>query len=349
MIRVLIVEDSPTVCLLLKSILDSDPDITVIDTASSGEEGLRKTLALNPDLVTMDVHMPGIDGFETTRRIMAQTPKPIIIVTGSIDPREVKLSFHALEAGALAVVEKPSGPGSPKFQHDAKELIKAVKLMADVKVVGQRLSSRPQRPVAVSIRPKPVGQIDLIAIGASTGGPAALFTVLNGLPLNFPVPILIVQHISLGFDVGLAEWLSSTTRHGVTLARDGQLLAAGQVLIAPQGTHLGVNGTKRVLLDARTDAIGSFRPSVTYLFESVARVYGSRAVGVILTGMGMDGAAGLPAFHEAGGYIIAQDEASSVVYGMPRAAVATGVVDQVLPLNRIAGTLSVLLQMENKP
>ncbi len=346
MIRVLVVEDLPTVCLLLKSILDSDPDITVIDTAQNGEEGLRKTLALNPDLITMDVHMPGMDGFEATRRIMAQMPKPIVIVTGSVDPHEVKLSFQVLEAGALAVVEKPSGPGNPNFQEDVKELIKTIKIMADVKVVGRRSSSRPQKLSTASF--KAAGQVELIAIGASTGGPAALSTVLSGLPVDFPKPILIVQHISAGFEVGLAEWLSSITHRRVVLAQDGQPLSTGQVLVAPQGKHLGVSAAKHVMLDSHTEAIGSFRPSVTYLFQSVARAYGSHAVGVILTGMGSDGTPGLSAFHKAGGHVIAQDEASCVVYGMPGAAVAAGAVDQILPLDRIAGALSVLLQMEEK-
>jgi two-component system chemotaxis response regulator CheB len=347
MIRVLIVEDSPTVCLLLKAILDSDPDIKVIDIAANGEEGLKKTLTLDPDLITMDVHMPGMDGFEATRRIMAQAPTPILIVTGSVDPNEVKLSFQALEAGALAVVQKPVGPGSPKFQTAARELVQMVKVMADVKVVGRRTIPRQPRTLVAALRP--IGQIEVVAIGASTGGPAALASVLGGLPADFSAPILIVQHISSGFDVGLTEWLSSTTRRPVGLAQDGQRLDGGQVFIAPQGKHMGVTASKRILIDSQTESIGAFRPSVTYLFQSVARVYGPHAVGVILTGMGNDGTAGLVALHKAGGYVIAQDEASSVVYGMPGAAVAAGAVDQVLPLERIAGSLSALLKMEEKP
>ncbi|NMB90898.1 MAG: chemotaxis-specific protein-glutamate methyltransferase CheB [Chloroflexi bacterium] len=346
MIRVLVVEDSPTVSLLLKSILDSDPEIKVIETAKNGEEGLRKTLLYKPDLVTMDIHMPGIDGFEATRRIMSEAPRPIIIVTASFDPQEVKLSFQALEAGALAVIEKPVGPGSPRFQENVKELIKMVKLLAEVKVVHRRSDSRPiRRPLLVV---DAANQIEVIGMGASTGGPAALATILGGLPEHFPVPILIVQHIAAGFDAGLAEWLAASSRQHVALAQDGQLLLPGQVLIAPQGYHLGISSSKRVILDAGSEPIGAFRPSATYLFKSMARVFGPRAIGVILTGMGSDGTPGLSAFHTAGGYIIAQDEASSVVYGMPGAAAAAGIVDQILPLNRIANALSALLQMENK-
>ncbi len=347
MIRVLIVEDSPTVSLLLKSILDSDPEISVIATAKDGEEGLRKTLSLNPDLVTMDIHMPGMDGYETTRRIMAQAPKPIVIVTGSINQRDVKSSFQALEAGALAVIEKPSGPGDIHFKEVANEFVRTVKLMADVKVVGRRTTARVQRASVPVV--KPGGQIELIAIGASTGGPAALFTVLSGLPMNFPLPILIVQHISVGFDAGLTEWLSLATHRNVVLGQNNSPLAPGQIVIAPQGKHMGVNEARRILLNSQTAPIGSFRPSATYLFQSVAETFGPRAAGVILTGMGSDGAAGLAAFHQAGGFVIAQDEASCVVYGMPAAAVAAGAVDQILPLERIGVALTALLKMEEKP
>jgi two-component system chemotaxis response regulator CheB len=343
MIRVLIVEDSPTVILLLKSVLDADPDIQVVGVARNGEEGLQKVLEVNPDLITMDIHMPGMDGFETTRRIMAQNPRPIVIVTASMDPSEVKRSFQALEAGALAMVEKPAGPTDPRFAVQVKELIRTIKLMADIKVVGRRTVVRPGRPARTTAQLPSI--VEMIAVAASTGGPAALSHLLSRLPI-LSTPMLIVQHISNGFDSGLADWLSATTGHRVTLARDGQMLTAGQILLAPQGAHLGVSAGKRVVLDTTTAPVGPFRPSATYLFQSVARVYGLRAVGVILTGMGRDGVDGLWSLHEAGGYVIAQDESSSVVYGMPGAAAQAGIVDQVLPLDRIANALMKLLQLE---
>jgi two-component system chemotaxis response regulator CheB len=301
---------------------------------------VQQTLKLDPDLVTMDIHMPGIDGFEATRQIMAQAPKPIVIISASVDPGEVKLSFQALAAGALAIVAKPSGPGSPTFKAEADEIIRIVKLMAEVKVVGRRGFSRlPKAPVVKISTAQPV---ELIAIGASTGGPAALWTILNGLPADLPVPILIVQHIAEGFDRGLADWLAGSTKLKVDLAQHGQPLSAGQVLIGPRGKHIGVSETRRIVLDQLTDPIGGFQPSATYLFQSVAKVYGGRALGVILTGMGNDGAQGLAALHKAGGRVIAQDKASSIVFGMPEAAVALGAVDQTLPLKEIAGVLGKL-------
>jgi two-component system chemotaxis response regulator CheB len=345
MIRVLIVDDSPTVALLLRAILNADPEITVVATARSGEEGVRMTLSLNPDLVTMDVHLPGIDGYEATRRIMATRPTPIVIVTASFEPDQIQRSFQALEAGALAVVRKPVGPGHAGFHAAGEELVKMVKTMATVKVVGQRTGRRSTFAPSQAVNP-PAGAVDVVAIGASTGGPAALATVLGGVPANCPVPMLIVQHISAGFDAGLVEWLSTVTQHKVALAQDGQSLAPGQVLVAPQGKHMGVSMSRRIRLDGESAAIGAFRPSVTYLFSSLAKSYGSRAVGVILTGMGNDGSAGLVELHKAGGYVLAQDEASCVVYGMPGAAVAAGVVDRILPLNRIAEALFALLEKE---
>ncbi|MCE1253728.1 MAG: chemotaxis-specific protein-glutamate methyltransferase CheB [Anaerolineae bacterium] len=344
MIKVLIVEDSPTLCLLIKSILEADPEIKVIDIAHNGEEGVLKTVTLNPDLVTMDIHMPGIDGFEATRRIMAQTPRPIIIVTSSLDQNEVKLSFRALEAGALVVIEKPSGPNSPRFQQTSQELIKMVKLMADVKVVGRRFNGKKTAPFVPPPLIKSIPEI--IGIGVSTGGPAALATILGNMPLDFRIPILIVQHIAVGFDEGLAEWLSSVTRRKVSLAINGQAINKNDILIAPQGKHMGVDGTRHIILDYKSEAIGAFRPSASYLFHSIARVYGSRAVGLILTGMGNDGTSGLLSIHAAGGFVIAQNEATSVVYGMPGSAVAAGAVDQVLPLDQIAPTLTKLLILE---
>lgn len=341
MIRVLVVEDSPTVSLLIKSILNSDPDIMVIDCAKNGEEGVAKTLSLNPDLITMDIHMPGIDGFEATRRIMALKPKPIIVVTSSMNHKEVNLSFKALEAGALAIVEKPSGPGNPRFDFIVNELIRVVKLMNEVKVVGRRINTRPlQGPIPVH----KANQVpEIIGIAASTGGPAALATILCNFPSKITLPILIVQHISTGFDEGLAEWLSTVSVHNVSLAKNGQPIVDGQIYIAPQGSHMGVNKNKQIILDAHTGNIGSFRPSATYLFNSIAHSYGSNAIGVVLTGMGNDGSTGLISLHAAGGYVIAQDEASCVVYGMPGSAVAAGIVDLILPLDHIAITLTNLM------
>ena len=341
MLRVLIVEDSLTSSLLLKTILESDPAIQVVGTAQDGIEGLQKALELRPDLITMDIHMPGQDGFETTRQIMARVPTPIVIVSASADASEVRLSMQSLEAGALAIIPKPSGPQHPRFKQQAEELIHTVKTMADVKVVGRR-SPVVRLPKSASRLPAFTRPLELIAIAASTGGPAALTAILSGLPKPLPIPILIVQHIAAGFDRGLVEWLASVSGQPVRLARQNELLEPGQVLMAPQGVHLGVDERRQVTLDHYSPPLGGFRPSATYLFSSIARVYGARALGVTLTGMGVDGAAGLLELHQAGGRVLAQDEASCVVFGMPAAALALGAVDQIVPLLQIAAILAEL-------
>lgn len=343
MIRVLVVDDSPTVRLLLKSVLDSEPDINVVDTARNGNEAIQKTISLNPDLITMDIHMDGMDGFEATRLIMEKCPRPIVIVTSSFNPGEVRLSFQALKAGALALVEKPYGPSSPNFNENVEKLTHTIRLMVDVKVVSRRQSYGQRKPSPLALSSE--GHYEVLAIGASTGGPAALSILLNKLPVNFHSPILVVQHISEGFDNGLAKWLSISTNRNVVLAEDGQMLTNDLVLIAPQGKNMGVSKTKRIFLDGKKDSQSSaFCPSATFLFNSVTDVFGSEVVGVILTGMGNDGVDGLTAIHKAGGFVIAQDETSSVVYGMPRAAVEAGIVDKVLPLENISDALSILFK-----
>ena len=347
MLRVLIVEDSPTVRLLLKSILESEEDMTVVGTARNGEEGLQKTLSLKPDIVTMDIFMPGMDGFEATRRIMEEAPRPIVIVTSSINDNEVKLSFQELKAGALALVNKPSGPGTPQFVIDAEKLTNTVRLMAEVKVVSQLRRSRPKNNINLPII-KTEGVYKIAAIGASTGGPAAISTILKNIPHELPVPILIVQHISAGFDRGFSEWLGSTTGHKVIMAEDNQELYNGTIYVAPIGKHMGVTNGGKITLDAQLRYKSSFCPSANYLFKSVSQVYGKQAIGIILTGMGNDGTQGLIDMHKAGGYVIAQDKATSVVYGMPNAAVEANVVNQILPIDHIASAISLLLGIEGK-
>ena len=339
--RILIVEDSPTASLLLESILTSDPNNQIVGKAKNGEEGLSLALKLKPDLITIDIHMPGMNGLELTRQIMAQIPTPIVIVSSSVNPGEVKLSFQAIQAGALVILQKPSGPAHPQYARQASELLRTVRLMADIKVFKRRIKRSIPIPPSPVI-PRAAQEIKVIAICASTGGPAALAHILLQLPKDIPVPIMIVQHIAENFDRGFADWLSTTTGFTCALARDGQRMSAGEVLLAPHGSHLGVNSSKRVVLD-QSDPIGEFRPSATYLFQSVSRVYGPHALAVILTGMGRDGALGLSDFHQNGGYVIAQDEISCIVYGMPKEAVALGTVDCILPLEKIPTALKELV------
>ncbi|MEJ5198946.1 MAG: chemotaxis-specific protein-glutamate methyltransferase CheB [Anaerolineae bacterium] len=340
MIRVLIVEDSPTLRMLLKTILESDPEITVIGMATSGEEGVRQALALKPDLITMDVHLPGMDGFTATRRIMEQQPTPIVIVSSSVDHHEVMTTFNAIQAGALDVLQKPTSVNHPDFAALREKLVTTVKLMAEVKVIRHYRSPVTRREDGE--RPKVGRPYALLAIGASTGGPAALNSILKELPAGFPLPVLVVQHMTTGFTAGLVSWLQLESRLKIKIAEDGEYLRGGVVYVAPDDTHLLV-AARGVIGLSKAPPVSHVRPSATVLFESVARVYGGEAIGVLLTGMGNDGAEGLRAMRERGALTIAQDEATSAVYGMPKAAVELGAAVQVLPLSQIPGAVLALV------
>ncbi|MGC8781187.1 MAG: chemotaxis-specific protein-glutamate methyltransferase CheB [Anaerolineae bacterium] len=336
MIRVLIVEDSPTLRMLLKTVLESDPEIAVIGMATSGEEGVRQALALKPDLITMDVHLPGMDGFTATRRIMEQQPTPIVIVSSSVDHHEVMTTFNAIQAGALDVLRKPTSIDHPDFAALRERLITTVKLMAEVKVIRRYRS--PMAARGAGERPQAGRPYSLVAIGASTGGPAALNAILKELPAGFPLPVLVVQHMTAGFTAGLVSWLQLESRLTVKVAEDGENLRPGTVYVAPDDTHLVV-AARGVVGLSKAPPVSHVRPSATVLFESVARVYGGDAIGVLLTGMGDDGAVGLRAMRERGALTIVQDEATSAVYGMPKAAVELGAAGQVLPLPQIPGAI----------
>jgi len=340
MLRVLVAEDSVTSRELLVAILRSDPEITVVGEASNGIDAVVLTKQLRPDVITMDIRMPKQDGFESTRQIMIDAPTPIVIVSSIYEERDVEVSMHALRVGALTVLPKPPGPESPDFDDQCRKLVQTVKAMAQVKVV-RRWRER------VTITPPPTPHVEraarvrIVAIVASTGGPSALARILSNLSADFEAPILVVQHISTGFVGGLAAWLNTISPLPVRVAQDGEPLRAKTVYVAPDNAHLGVRNQSEIAL-LRTPPIEGFRPSGTTLFESVSRVFGNAMVAVTLTGMGSDGVAGLRAVRTAGGRIIAQDEATCVVFGMPAAAIAAGLADSTLPLDAIASRLEEL-------
>lgn len=348
MIRVLVVEDSPVVREFLVHILSSDSEIEIIGTASDGEEALEAVKHQRPDVITMDIHMPRMDGFEATRRIMETHPTPIVVVSGSSTAKEVTTAFHAIEAGALGVVQRPAGIGHPEHEATAAELVKTVRLMSEVKVVKRWARARrevrmPRISVLTEVELKRVpAEIKLIAIGASTGGPLAIQTILSGLPKDFSVPVLIVQHIAAGFTQGFAEWLAQTCDLPIHVATHGERIVPGHVYVAPDGFQMKVEKGDTLWLTA-DEAENGLRPSVSYLFRSVARVYGPRAVGVLLSGMGRDGAEELKMMKEVGAVTIAQDKESSVVYGMPGEAVNLGAATYVLSPNRMAAALTSLV------
>lgn len=345
-IRVLIVEDSPVVQELLKHIFSSAPEIEVVGLANNGEEALEFVRKKKPDVITMDIHMPKVDGFEATRKIMETQPVPIVIVSGSSTVKEVSTAFKAVEAGAVAIVARPRGIGHPAFEKTARELIQTVKLMSEVKVVKR---SPLLRKPAVLTAPEAdvVGmgrKIQVVAIGASTGGPIALKTILSGLAKKFPIPILIAQHIASGFITGFVQWLTESSGFPVHIASDGELLISGHAYIAPEGYHLMVNQDNRIALKRNENAYG-LSPLVSYLFESVAKVFGQRVIGILLTGMGRDGAEGLKFMKENGAITIAQDKETSVVFGMPKEAIELDAATHVLSPDQI---VQFLLHMVNK-
>ena len=276
--------------------------------ARDGLEAAELAARLKPDVILMDGHMPRMDGYEATRRIMEEAPTAIVMVSASTAADEGALSFRALEAGALTIVEKPVGPDHPQHDETARQLLQTVRLMAEVKVV-RRWPSREPRTAASKPPLASAGTIEIVAIGASTGGPQVVAEILAALPRDFGAPILVVQHIATGFGEGLAAWLATLTPLRVKLADAREPLRPGTVYIARDGRQLGV--TRRREIDLTDDpAADGFRPSASSLFRSVAAVYGPSAAGILLTGMGRDGAAGLASVRSAGGVTIAQSEAT---------------------------------------
>lgn len=346
MFKVLIVDDCIVVRELLSYILGSTPGLAIAGTASNGKEALEAIAALRPDIITMDINMPEMNGFESTRRIMETCPLPIVIVSGSLQTDEVATTFRALEAGAVAVVARPPGIGHPDHQYAAMELVRTVQAMAEVRVVRRwpRGTAPPDPPAAPDIPEPDHGkkQIDIVAIGASTGGPVVIQTLLKGLPENFSIPVLIVQHMAGGFIQGFVEWLAQTCSRPVLLGGHGVLIVKGHIYVAPDGHQMGVDAEGRIRLDNPAPENG-FAPSVSFLFRSVAKAYGRRTAAVLLSGMGSDGAAELKRLRDAGAATFAQDRESSVIYGMPGEAKRLGAAQYILPPQKIAATLAGLV------
>jgi two-component system chemotaxis response regulator CheB len=325
---VLLADDSELFRELLARVVAAEPGFEVVAVAADGNEAAALARTARPDVITMDLNMPDADGFSGIARIMAETPTPILVLTAN--PEEA-VGFRALSLGALDILEKPQA--TTDLDAYGQLLRSRLRLLAGVKVIRHLRGLREARAGAA----RPATRPELVVVGASLGGPRALATVLRGLPADFSAPIAVVQHIADGFTEGLASWLGTESRLDVREAADGEPLRAGRVLLAPTGRHLLVAEGVARLSDA--PPVDTFRPSVTPLFVSAARAYGPRACGVLLTGMGRDGADGLKAIKDAGGPTIAQDEATSAVFGMPRAAIELGAVDRVLALDEIPRAL----------
>jgi two-component system chemotaxis response regulator CheB len=349
-VRVLLAEDSATIRHYLTSILHELPGIRVIGEARDGEQAVTLVARLRPDVVSMDINMPNVDGLEATRRIMAECPTPVVVVSGLVE-RDLDLAFQALQAGALAVVERPPGRDDPSFAEKQRQLVKTLIAMANVSVVRRgrgtsRLggeegpeASPPRRATSRLTRPQ------IIAIGASAGGPSALSLLLGQLPAALDVPIVVVQHIPHEFLEGLARWLSKVGKLPVQVCADRAMLRPGVVHLSPGTAHLTIAREQGQLVARLNPEQGSHRymPSVDVLFESIADVCGAAAVGVVMTGMGEDGASGLLKMRQAGARTLAQDKTSSTVYGMPAAAADRGAAEQVLPLSGLGSAILKLL------
>jgi two-component system chemotaxis response regulator CheB len=343
-IHVLVVDDSKVVRQILVSMLETVPGFQVVGEARDGEEAVRLTARLRPDVITMDIRMPRLDGLGAIRQIMSSTPTPIVVVASSVYESDLNIAFTAIEAGALTVVEKPRGITPEAYEAARDQLVTTIRLMSDVQVVTLRPGR--WRPASASV-PHVVGvegvarasrKAEMVAIAASTGGPGVLREIFHALPGDLSIPIVTVQHITPGFAQGFARWLDGETDLKVSLAEDGERVRPGHVLIAPDDTHLTVTYGGIARLD-HSEPVKGQRPSATRLFDSVAQTYGAAAIGVVLTGMGEDGADGLENLNRAGGHVIAQDEGSCVVYGMPKAAIERGVVDRIMTPDEVASVL----------
>jgi two-component system chemotaxis response regulator CheB len=348
----MIVDDSAVYREFLSHVLSSDPGIEVAASVKDGAAAFDAVSAFRPDVITMDVNMPGMNGYDVTRRIMETSPTPIIVVSAADDAGQVGMSFKAMESGAVAVIPKVRGGSSPEAVAQAAELIQMVKLMAEVKVVKRwvkkaAVDSESKIPPTKPSDATGSEAIAAILIGASTGGPLPIRTILSALPTDLPSAVLIVQHIAAGFGRGFAEWLAETSRLPVHVAEDGELVVAGHVYVAPDEAHMGVREGQRIRL-SHDEPENGLRPAVSYLFRSASRVYGKKAVGVLLSGMGRDGAEELRAMKDLGALTFAQDSESCVVFGMPGEAVKLGGACYTLPPEAIASTLVTVVRSSSQ-
>lgn len=346
-IKVLIVEDSKTVQSLLMHIIESEPMLVISGIANDGEEALELISQNKPDVITMDIFMPKMDGFEATRRIMATTPIPILVISAKFKQDDINISFQALECGALAIVEKPSGPEDPNFKALAKKIVNTIKSIAPIRLITRRYADIMEKTSeGVPRLPIPRKHIKAIAIGASLGGPLALKEILSNLSSNFPVPIFVVQHIMEGFVEGFAHWLSGFSKLPIVIPGNHERILPGHVYIAPDGADMMIQKDHTICLSFE-QCQKCIKPSVAKLFDSVANIYNHKAVGILLTGMGEDGSAELLKMKEIGALTIAQDKNSCLVFGMPGKAIEIGAASYVLALEDIAPFLNANINMDS--
>ncbi|QHI69698.1 chemotaxis-specific protein-glutamate methyltransferase CheB [Tichowtungia aerotolerans] len=362
MIRILVVDDSETVRKLMTYELDRQEGMTVVGIASNGMDAVRKAAKLKPDVITMDVKMPIMDGLEATREIMCTQACPVVIVSQYWDQDNKQKVFEALAAGAIAVVNKPAGPGHPEYETSLSHLFKQIRMMSEVKVVTRRRSKPDPEKVPATVLKKsgvscppacrpdcPVSKRNgkLVVIGASTGGPVVLRQIFERLPAPYPLPILVVQHIAHGFLTGLVDWLGTATGHHILIAEQGMIPEPGKIYFAPDDRHMGLDPDGRIVL-SKDPKEYSLRPAVSYLFRTAARHVGNRTIGILLTGMGSDGAAELKILKDTGAATVIQNQESCVVFGMPGEAFKLNAARHALPPEEISEFLSLAIS-ESRP
>ncbi|MEO0536180.1 MAG: chemotaxis-specific protein-glutamate methyltransferase CheB [Cyanobacteria bacterium P01_A01_bin.123] len=357
-IRVLLVEDSPIALTILKRILATSPEIEIVGTAQTGIEALALVPNIKPDVICTDLHMPQMNGLEFTSQIMAHHPLPILVVSASVQEDDSHHIFQLLEAGAVDILPKPTAGFDAENLLLQQSLINKVRVISGVKVFKRKPKQHPlstarqqfrQRgdsvlpplgaalPLTMNCKPK------ILAVGTSTGGPLALQEIFAELPKDFPLPIVCIQHISLGFLQGLIDWLADNCALSIQIAPAGERPQPGTIYFPPERQHLTFDRDGR-FVHSQDPPVDGHCPSVTATFTSAAQYYGRRTLGILLTGMGRDGADGMKAIADAGGLTIAQDEATSVVFGMPQEAIALGAAHRVLPIQAIAPAILKLVQ-----
>lgn len=376
-IKVILVEDSPVALAILKRILSSTPEIEVVGSASTGVEGLALLQQVTPDVICTDLHMPRMNGLEFTREVMATCPRPILVISASVQEEDNENVFNLLDAGAVDIFPKPRAGLAQDYEEIKHQLITKIKILSGVKVFtisrrdrstasvtaaptkdpqekpySQRIvapqapadhgTSDPRSPSHPQTTVLPLGRSAakprIVAIGASTGGPQALSQILSHLPHQFNIPIVCVQHISFGFLQGLIDWLNSHCVLTVKVAERGELPSARTIYFPPEDHHLEIDRQGRFRFSKEASFMGH-RPSVNVTFNSLSEYYGARMLAILLTGMGRDGADGLLQVHQRGGLTIAQDESSCVVFGMPREAIIMGAAQEILPIDHIANSI----------
>lgn len=345
-IKVLIIDDSNVARMFLSHIIESDPQLEVVGCIKSGKEALNWLQVNSCDVITMDIYMPDLDGFEVTKRIMESIPIPTIIISSGYTESDKSLAFKAIEVGALAIFEKPFGLEDINYEQKKKEIIETIKTISGLKVITRHHKKLPKETKISTYELSSEKNIEAIGIGASLGGPIAIAQILKELPSSFPVPIFIVQHIVPGFTKNFAQWLQGQSKLHVAIATHGEIAKPSCVYIAPDGCQMEIKAGGVISLNSDTP-LERYAP-INSLFKSMAKTYNSHCVGVILTGMGKDGTAGLLSMKQNGAITLAQNEESSLIFGMAKEAISSGSVSQVLPLDVIASTLNALVTQKKR-